>query len=332
MKLLDSLPILISISRIALHVNATFPAIRSPQLELWFPGPDESQVADFMQDVHAQSLPETDAPRRHGCFPLGLGSSSTSRTRSIISPVPHAEAVKSFRGLFHSKRTLDDRATFLTGVFRYLAVASGAGELTEDLVLSWCHALAEACFDPDNHPAHRLLIYNGLHTLILQNYRNDHLTPQIYFAAQQIEASKTIWDALQGPDGLTAVTEWWRETFFPEKGFSAKWDSWENINQLLRNEPNLSNLREAIKNGWSGPDLVNGLRSMERIFSNPPPKNVSAETRVAAIGLLSRAMFKTKQIRTEVFNSITRLLDQNNHFLFPHEETLLDNLARTDRS
>jgi len=101
---------------------------------------------------------------------------------------------------------------------------------------------------------------------------------------------------------------------------------------MLQNVPQLDTLREAIGNRGSSENLAQTVEtSIQTIFHNPPPKGISAETRVAAIGLLSHAMARTSQ-RPQVFNLITRLLgDQHNNFLFEHEKTLLNKVANRGR-
>ncbi|KNZ55136.1 hypothetical protein VP01_2758g2 [Puccinia sorghi] len=232
-----------------------------------------------------------------------------------ISTDSHAEVANYFNQRYYSKHK-DDKEKFLKEVFSYLASPA----LTPNLLSHWLPALEIACEHHKTFGVHRELILYGLHTLILQNYQNRGLTQTIYVAVNRLMESQKIWFARYFPNGLL---EWSRELLTPASGLSSKLGTWEQFDQMLRSEPNLNTLRQAIGN--QEPSLGSKLEPIERIFSEPPPKNVSAQTRVAAIGLLTHAKRINDRTRTEVFNLITRLLaNQTRYFLFPHEKTLLN--------
>lgn len=317
MRLLDHITVIISISRIILHTHALPPYISSSHL--WFP--DDVQVS-FIDLKHftAQRGSLSLGARRRGPSKSSSGlffSGSSSSTS--VSKTPDIEALHYFQNEYRTNPVR--RTALLKEVFQYLALKDFSSPKHFE---EWCRELEAACSPPNNPIQYSGLIIYGLQTLILQNHERGDLTALISPAVSRLTSTLRASQAQTPPDSTQRV--WVQEMLDPESGLTSTLGTWNEFNIIIVSEKTLQRLRQAI--ALNEPIRVRlQLPIIEKIFSNPPPKNLSAHSRIAAIASLFHAMSMSAwQVQRDASSIAEKILAAENFFIFPYERRLLSKL------
>ncbi|KAI7966036.1 hypothetical protein MJO29_001784 [Puccinia striiformis f. sp. tritici] len=129
------------------------------------------------------------------------------------------------------------------------------------------------------------------------------------------------------PNGLAS---WEREIFMPTAGLSTELRKWSSLQPMLLNEPRLSSLRMAIQEPTPESIPNDIVLITKEIFSAPPVKDISAETRVAFIALLLHLMHSNfAPVKQCAMDTVQSLISgrHSKFFLFDHELILLQKLS-----
>jgi len=213
----------------------------------------------------------------------------------------------------------DRRTALLTKVLRYLAHKHFS---SREHFAEWCRELENVS---RRDPIHCGLIIYGLRTLILQNFRRRDLTDIIYPAVDRLTSTLRASNAQTPPDSMQRA--WVQEMVDPDSGLTSTLRTWNEFNQrVVASEKTLQQLRQAIDQDQ--PDLVRRqLRTIEEIFSKPPPMNLSAHSRIAAIASLFHAMSMSAwEVQRDAFSTADKIVHAENFFMFSYEERLLKKL------
>ncbi|KNZ48998.1 hypothetical protein VP01_526g6 [Puccinia sorghi] len=234
----------------------------------------------------------------------------------FVSVILDIEALHYFQNEYRTNPVR--RTALLKEVFQYLALKDFSSPKHFE---EWCRELEAACSPPNNPIQYSGLIIYGLQTLILQNLERGDLTALISPAVSRLTSTLRASQAQTPPDSTQRV--WVQEMLDPESGLTSTLGTWNEFNIIIVSEKTLQRLRQAI--ALNEPIRVRlQLPIIEKIFSNPPPKNLSAHSRIAAIASLFHAMSMSAwQVQRDASSIAEKILAAENFFIFPYERRLL---------
>ncbi|WAR55136.1 hypothetical protein PtB15_4B756 [Puccinia triticina] len=189
--------------------------------------------------------------------------------------------------------------------------------ISREHLREWCKVLTQTMANHcASHYIHVEILY-AFHTLWLQKYEDKQLTQEIR------QMMKDTVPKLEQPIYMSI---WAQELHRPYEGLSINFRSWGEEKWFC--EPRLKDLAAAMSQFERNYVIKNLARVFYEIFWLPPPKNISAQTRVASLALLFHLLLVDRDWRLdglpfELGRLLINLSDQR-FFLFKHELDLLN--------
>ncbi|WAR51772.1 hypothetical protein PtB15_1B208 [Puccinia triticina] len=178
----------------------------------------------------------------------------------------------------------------------------------------WCQVLTKTMQNHRGYITVPVAILYAFHTLRLKNYEDEELTREI----EQI--TKRMMKFLRKEK--CAIPIWVRELLHANWGLDYDFRIW-GMEELLFSEPRLKDLAMAMHNNDNDYIVRNLDDIFNNIFSPPPPKNLSAQTRVASIAALFHLLRGNYRMQaTRLMESLSS--DHQHFFLFDHELQLVN--------
>ncbi|KAH9464564.1 hypothetical protein MJO28_001737 [Puccinia striiformis f. sp. tritici] len=197
--------------------------------------------------------------------------------------------------------------------------------LPPEALQAWVSTLRHSLSHYQGFSVIRTTVLYGLHTMLLGNLKNMELANSIRNTLDELMRDLTPLDV--SPNGLAS---WEREIFMPTAGLSTELRKWSSLQPMLLNEPRLSSLRMAIQEPTPESIPNDIVLITKEIFSAPPVKDISAETRVAFIALLLHLMHSNfAPVKQCAMDTVQSLISgrHSKFFLFDHELILLQKLS-----
>ncbi|OAV89619.1 hypothetical protein PTTG_28635 [Puccinia triticina 1-1 BBBD Race 1] len=297
--------ILALISQLITNINAS---LDRPASKIWL---CESRLLKDQEKEPAQGLR----------FP-GSTAGFWSSFDSYGSPT---EAISTFTGQFSStkaykKEYLSHHIKLLKSVLNYLLrhESMSLAHLEE-----WCLALENTVIRP--HQTYGMLsdsIVYAFYTLLLKHHDDAQFTEDMYTRLTYLLSIAAAFpnSGIQWAQGSSIAP-----TKVSVKISVSMWDTlqWQLIGEP---EPRLKPLVDAKNNNDYTYIIENLDKIIEEIFSSQPAKDLSAQTRVASIAVLSHLLKTndepTKAKANELMNSLVSN-SKGAYLLFNHERTLL---------
>ncbi|WAR55624.1 hypothetical protein PtB15_6B367 [Puccinia triticina] len=218
--------------------------------------------------------------------------------------------------------------------------------MSREHLKEWCKALTKTM---ENHRPYQdihIEILHALHTLRLQNYEDQDLTqeisemmkPTMSELSRQSSWASGVYSRIRFMSKSSRqpieTPPWASELLRPNEGLSANFRIWGEAN-LVNDEPRLSDFAAMIDIDYRNHVRYFLGKVLDEIFSRPPPKNVSSQTRIVAITLLFHLLNvngKYNNLPVILVNSLISSSNQERYFLFDHEIALLNKLLCDHRT
>ncbi|OAV96880.1 hypothetical protein PTTG_12713 [Puccinia triticina 1-1 BBBD Race 1] len=192
--------------------------------------------------------------------------------------------------------------------------------MTDEQQENWCRELGNVVNAQHNFAAVHASIIFAVNTLILKNRDNQPLTATL--DPILVEILRKL------PRPNEPKGQWLQELFNPQRGFSTEFSEWTDplFNQLNL-EPRLGELAKALNNDNKHSINKHLEAVIEEIFKDPPPKDVSAQTRVAALAVLFHVL-KRQDANQEMAGNLVRriILNPELFYVRQYEKTLLQHM------